>query len=222
MTIRAALYARYSTDKQRKESAEDQLRVCRDLAKREGFKVVETFADEAISGGTTQRPGYQEMLTAARSGKFDVIVAEDTSRLWRNMAEQAPRLAELADLGLHVVTLDVDTRTESAGILGAVKGAMSEEYRREIGRRVRRGLHGLALNKASTGGRAYGYIAAKDAASKTREVNPDQAKVVRQIYSWYAEGKSPRWIANELNGRRVPSPGASWDQSTRARSSGTA
>src|SRR6516165_1163473 len=65
------------------------------------------------------------------SGEFDVIVAEDVSRLWRLMAEQAPRLAELRDLGVQVVTRHFDTREESADTLGAVNGAMSEHYRKE-------------------------------------------------------------------------------------------
>src|ERR1035441_7217020 len=68
--------------------------------------------------------------------KFVAIIAEDSSRLWRNMAEQAPRLAELYDLGIQVVTHDLDTRSESSAVLGAVTGAMSEQYRKEIGRRT--------------------------------------------------------------------------------------
>ena len=49
------------------------------------------------------------------------IIAEDTSRLWRLLAEQAPRLAELADLGIDVITHDLDMRQESAGILSAIR-----------------------------------------------------------------------------------------------------
>lgn len=95
--MKAAIYARFSTDLQRKESIEDQFRVVERLAKRHGFNVVARFSDAAISGGTTKRPGYQDMLKAARAGAFNVILAEDTSRLWRNDAGQAPRLAELQD-----------------------------------------------------------------------------------------------------------------------------
>jgi site-specific DNA recombinase len=86
--LRAALYGRFSTDKQSKESIVDQFRVCERLAAAEGLQVVERYSDAAISGGTTQRPGYQAMLEAARRGDFDVIVAEDTSRLWRELSEQ--------------------------------------------------------------------------------------------------------------------------------------
>ncbi|GAC1500646.1 MAG: hypothetical protein NVS1B6_06910 [Steroidobacteraceae bacterium] len=69
------MYARYSTDLQRKESIEDQFRVCAQIARRHDFTVVVQFSDEAISGGTIKRPVYQDLLRAARRHDFDVIVA---------------------------------------------------------------------------------------------------------------------------------------------------
>ena len=92
----------------------------------------------------TRRPEYQAMLAAARRGEFGVILAEDASRLWRNSGEQAQRLDELADLGLHVVSGDLDTRHESAEIVGGIKGIMNAQFRAEIARRTRRGLEGKA------------------------------------------------------------------------------
>ena len=213
--MKAATYARYSTDAQRQESIADQQRVCESLAQRHGFRIVASFADEAMSGGTAQRPQYQQMLAAARAGKFNVIVAEDTSRLWRNLAEQAPRLAELSDMGVAVVTHDLDTRQESAGILGAVGGAMAEQYRKEIGRRTRRGLEGLARNAKPTGGKSYGYAAARDGATGQVEIDPAQAAIVRRIFTDYAAGLSPKAIAAALNREGVPSPGAAWGKSAR-------
>jgi site-specific DNA recombinase len=208
--MRAALYARYSTEKQSGASIEDQHRVCERLAERHGLVAVERFSDAAISGGTAERPGYQALLAAARRHEFDVIVAEDTSRLWRNLAEQAPRLAELADLGVHVVTHDLDTRAESAGMLGAVLGASSEAYRKEIGRRTRRGLEGLARQGKTAGGRSFGYTPAAQSGTGQIEINEAEAAVVRRIFERYADGKSPRAIADELNREKVPAPGVSW------------
>jgi len=126
---RAAIYARYSTDKQSEASIPDQIRQCERLAERNDFTVVAKFSDAAISGGTAHRPEYQRLLAGVRRGEFDVIMAEDTSRLWRNLAEQAPRIAELRDLGVDVVCHDLDTRQESSVVLGAVLGAMGEGYR---------------------------------------------------------------------------------------------
>ena len=214
---RAALYARYSTTMQSAASIPDQHRTCERLAERHGFTVIAKFSDAAISGGTVNRPGYQDMLAAARRHEFDVIVAEDSSRLWRNLAEQSPRLAELCDLAISVVTHDLDTRHESAEIMGAVGGAMASAYRKEIGRRTRRGLEGLARAQKSAGGRAYGYISQTDAKSGKREIKPDQAEIVRWIFEQYAAGWSPRRIAEDLNSRKVTSPGASWNRDERRR-----
>lgn len=211
--MKAAIYARYSTDKQSEASIPDQFRQCEKLAQRNGFTVVAKFQDAAISGGTTSRPGYQDLLAAARRRDFQVIVAEDSSRLWRNLAEQAPRIAELRDLGIHVVTHDLDTRQESAAILGAVMGAMGEQYRQEIGRRTRRGLEGRARANKPTGGKAYGYRAIEGG----REIDPEQAAVVVRIFTMYADGHSPRAIADKLNVEGVPSPGSSWNRTERRR-----
>ena len=214
--MKAAIYARYSTTLQRSESIDDQYRVCERLAERHGFRVVVHYSDAAISGGTaTKRPGYQQMLAEARAGRFDVVIAEDVSRLWRNLAEQSPRLAELADLGIAVVTHDLDTRQESSAILGAVTGAMSEGYRREIARRTRRGLEGLARTQRPTGGRAYGYIAAADSSSRDREIDPEQARVVVRIFQDYADGLSAVSICAALNREQIPSPGSAWDRKSR-------
>ena len=206
--MKACLYARYSTSKQSEQSIEDQFRVAERIAQRHGFTVTERFSDEAISGGTTKRPGYQRMLTAARAKRFNVIVAEDTSRLWRNPAEQSPRLAELADLGIQVVTHDLDTRHESAAIMGAVGGVMADAYRKEIGRRTRRGLEGLARAGKSAGGRAFGYVPPALSGTGQLEIDKTQAAVVRRIFKLYADGWSPRSIARQLNKDQVPSPGA--------------
>ena len=213
--MKAALYARYSTDRQSESSIEDQYRVCQHLSIKHQFEVTARFHDAAISGGTAHRAGYQAMLAAARKHEFDVIVAEDASRLWRNSAEQAQRLAELRDLGIHVVTHDLDTRQESAVLMGAITGAMAEHYRQEIGRRTRRGLEGLARQAKPTGGRAYGYRMCEG----RRQIDPKQAEIVREIFERYAAGWSAIRIAADLNSRGVPSPGSTWNR-TRGRRRG--
>ena len=104
--MKAALYARYSTDKQRDASIDDQFRECERAARTAGFEVVARFEDKGMSGGTADRPGYQALLSAARRKEFSVIVAEDISRLWRNRAEFGPRSAEFYEdrLGVHCLT----------------------------------------------------------------------------------------------------------------------
>ena len=213
--MRTALYARFSIEKQSESSVDDQFRVCERIAEREGFTVVAHFSDAAISGGTSARPGYQALLRGARRREFEVIVAEDSSRLWRELSEQWRALKELQDLGVHVVGHGLDTRREESKILLAVNGAVAEGYRDEIARRTRRGLEGRAIAGRPTGGKAFGYVAARDGGTGNIEVNEPEAATVRRIFELYASGVSPRSIAAKLNAEGVPSPGSTWNRTVR-------
>ena len=211
--MRAALYARYSTAGQREASIEDQLRECRDFAKRQGFLVATEFHDAAMSGNESNRPAYQRMLAAAREKRFDVIVAHELSRLSRNEAETHSLREELEWLGVHIVTATdgIDTRQASMGILLSVKSAMARAELKQAADRTHRGLKGRVLAGRSGGGKCYGY----ESEAGIRSVVEKQAKVVRWIFERSRDGASTRAIANELNAKKVPSPGASWKRVSR-------
>jgi site-specific DNA recombinase len=209
--MKAALYARYSTDKQRDASIDDQFRECARVARAAGFDVVAQFEDKSMSGGTADRPGYQELLSAARRKQFDVIVVEDISRLWRNRAEFGPRSAEFEDLGVHCVTaVGDDTRRDGWGLVIQIKQAVAEHARREASYRTRRGLEGKAIKGESAGGRAYGYMPASQSSTGQVEIIEAEAAIVRRIFELYATGCSSRTIAERLNAENIPSPGAAW------------
>ena len=60
--MNAVIYARYSSDNQREESIEGQLRECREYAERNGMNVVSTYIDRALSAKTDDRPQFQQMI----------------------------------------------------------------------------------------------------------------------------------------------------------------
>jgi site-specific DNA recombinase len=214
--MKAALYARVSTHEQREESIADQLRECRELCRRQNFQVVNEFSDYARSGNETNRPAYQRLLRAARRSEFDVIVSHELSRLWRSESGMHAIKEELEYLDIHVVTDDgIDTRIMGMEILIAVKGAMAKQELRQIAHRTHRALRGLALEGRSAGGKCYGYRSATLTAAGQREIDVTQAREVQRIFSWYAAGKSPRWIADRLNEEGVPSPGSGWRRTRR-------
>jgi site-specific DNA recombinase len=216
--MKAALYARVSTNEQRKESIDDQLRECRELCRRHDFDVIEEYSDRGQSGNEVNRPGYQRLLRAARHRDYDVIVAHELSRLWRSESEMHAIKEELEYLNVHVVTDDgVDTRIVGMDILIAVKGAMAKQELRQIAHRTHRALKGLALDGRSAGGKCYGYLAATKSGTGKREINEAQAREVRRIFVWYAAGRSPRWIAERLNEESVSSPGSDWARTKRRR-----
>lgn len=103
---RVALYARYSSDRQRTASIEDQLRLCRDHATARGWKIVSTYTNEAASGASLNgRPGMLAMLSAARDGRFDIVAAEALDRLSRDQEDIARlfKMFRFAGIGLSTV-----------------------------------------------------------------------------------------------------------------------
>jgi hypothetical protein len=88
-SIRAAIYARYSSDLSRDASIEDQVRLCRQHADRLGCTVTEVFEDRAISGASAIRPGYQALLAAVGDGEIDIVLAEALDRLSRDQEDVA-------------------------------------------------------------------------------------------------------------------------------------
>ena len=122
--MRAALYARYSNDRQNERSIEDQFAVCRRHAEARGWTIVATFSDAAISGSAmANRPGLQTLLAASAGGAFDLVLVEDEDRLARNLEHQANVFNRLKAAGVAIATLASD----KIGLLEVgLKGGMAE------------------------------------------------------------------------------------------------
>ena len=99
--IHAAIYARYSSDLQSSASIDDQVHQCRKRADTEGWRIIEIYSDQAISGASTQRAGYQKMMMDARAGKFQVLIAEAMDRLSRDQEDIAGLYKQLLSL-IHI------------------------------------------------------------------------------------------------------------------------
>lgn len=87
--MRVALYARYSSDNQRDASIEDQLRICRTYAEQQGWTIVDSYSDRAISGASLIRPGIQELITDANTDRFQIVLTEAMDRLSRDQEDIA-------------------------------------------------------------------------------------------------------------------------------------
>ena len=103
--MRAAIYARYSTDMQSAASIEDQIRVCRERIEREGWTYNASYSDRAVSGASRLRLNYQALLEDARRGAFDIVVAEALDRLSRDQEDVAHLFKHLSFAGIKLFTL---------------------------------------------------------------------------------------------------------------------
>lgn len=229
--MRAAIYARFSSDMQREASIADQVRNCRAYAGTQGWEVSgeHVFTDEARSGATTSgRPGYLALMAAARARAFDVLIADDLSRLSRDAAETQNLCKRLRFLGIGLVAVSDGVNTianpKSSNLIAAIKGAMNDEYLRDLGEKTHRGIAGRVLEGMSPGGLPYAYRSEPVCGDKPkvdrygqpvpigyrRMIVEDEAEVVRRIFEMYASGLSSRRIAEALNKQGVPPPGRRW------------
>ena len=228
--MRAAVYARYSSDLQRPASIEDQVRRCREYAEARSWQVAEEhiYTDQAISGAVTRaRPGYQRMLAGAKERVFDVVLADEQSRFSRDQAECLTLEKRLRFWGVGMVTvaggLDTIANPKAAKALVMVNGLAAAFERDMNGERQRRSLAGQVLRGMHAGGACYGYRGKRlfDGREDDPEgtgksvgvqlvIHPGEAQVIRRVFQLYADGKSPRQIVAILNREGVPPPGARW------------
>ena len=103
--MRAVIYARYSSDLQSEASIDDQVHNCRSRIDAEGWELIDTYSDHAVSGASTLRIGYQQLLMDARAGLIDVIVAEALDRLSRDQEDIAALYKQLTFAGVKLITL---------------------------------------------------------------------------------------------------------------------
>ena len=215
---RVAIYARFSTDMQNPLSAEDQIRLCRSYADRQGWKVVDTFSDTAISGQNKHRPGLNAMLAAAESRAFDIVLSESLDRVARDLGDMAEAYRRLEFSRVALFTTADNRVTElHIGLLGT----MNALQLKEMGNKIRRGSKGQVGRGRIPGGRCYGYdvtpVVHPDGSVEFghRTVNEEEAAIVRRIFAEYAAGDAPRAIAHRLNADGIASPrGTEWRAST--------
>lgn len=214
----AAIYARHSTDKQQ-GSTEDQIARCVQHCQRLGYTVVEICCDKGTSGASMlNRPGIKRLIKETLAGRFERIVAEDLSRFSRDVADIATFFKRLR-------FADIVLETVAEGVIGelhiGLKGTMNELYLKDLADKTRRGQIASVQRGTVLGGQVYGYDIVRrfDAAGEpirgARAINQEQAEVVRQIFTAYAEGKSLKRICEDLNTLGIPSPaGGKWGVTT--------
>jgi site-specific DNA recombinase len=210
--MRCACYARYSTDLQREESIEDQLRNLRNFAAARSWQILpaHVYADYGISGASTDRPALKAMITAAlaKPAPFDVILVDDTSRLSRNLAEamHLKQQLEFAGIRLIAVSQGVDSADDQADVIWTVHGLVDSLFLKELSKKTHRGMEGLALRGMHTGGRVYGYRSVQVEGGAKLTVFEPEAVIVRRIFEMSANGKSLKKVAKQLNAENIRSP----------------
>lgn len=212
MTSRAAIYARYSSDRQSDSSIEAQVERCRRFALERGWSVASVHADYAVSGASLDRPGWLACMRAVERREVDVVLVEDLSRVSRDAADAhtVTRSLRHHDVSLVGVADGVDTSARGSKLLVGVRALLADAYLDDLRDKTLRGLEARARAGLSTGGLPYGYRSTpRPDGARAIEVDADQAAIVRRIFAEYSAGRSRGEIAAGLNRDGIAPPRSS-------------
>lgn len=195
---KAALYARYSSDNQRSESIDAQLRAMQNYCQQNHILIVETYIDEAKSATTDHRPSFQKMIADSKYHQFNIILVHKLDRFARNRYDSAVYKRELKKNGVSVYSVleNLDDSPESIMMESVLEG-MSEYYSQNLAREVMKGMRETALQCKHTGGKPpLGYDLNTDG---KLIINQGEAEVVQQIFKMYLDNYSYSKMAEILN-----------------------
>ena len=198
----AVIYARYSSDNQREESIEGQIRECTAYAEKNGITVIKHYIDRAFSAKTDNRPEFQQMIKDSGKKLFDVVLVWKFDRFARNRFDSANYKMILKKNGVHLISVMEPIAEGSQGILvETLLEGMAEYYSAELSEKVIRGQTENALKGKCTGG--TGTIGYKIDEDKFYHLDPLTSPLVLEAFQRYDNGEKMVEIVNFLNDKGV-------------------
>lgn len=198
-----ALYARYSSQSQTEQSIEGQLHACYEYAKVNGHIIVGEYIDRAQSGTTDSRTEFQRMIADSDKHTFEAaVLVYQLDRFARNRYDSAINKVKLKKNGVRVISARENISDDASGILvEGVLESMAEYYSAELSQKIRRGMEINAQKCLSTGSNpSLGFTVD---AERHFHIDPDGARIVREIFELYANGTTVADIIKYLNDKKV-------------------
>ena len=196
--MNAVIYARYSSDSQREESIEGQLRECREYAERNNMTIVGTYIDRALSAKTADRPEFQRMIKDSAKELFEIVLVWKLDRFSRDRYDSAHYKRILKKNGVKVVSVKENISDGPEGIiLESMLEGYAEYYSADLSEKVVRGMTDNALKCKFNGGMMpIGYVID---AEQHFQIDPLTAPFVLEAFKRYDGGETISSIMNWLN-----------------------
>lgn len=210
----AGLYLRLS-DKDRdkgedqSESIENQRSLLVQEATRRGFRIVDCYIDDGVTGTRFDRPGFSRMIADIEQGKINIVMTKDLSRFGRNYSQAGYYQEEFfpAHKVRYLAILDgYDSDNEYSTTSAPWMNVANEQYARDTSRKIRGAFRSKMESGQFIGAFApYGYK--KHPQNKNLLIIDEvSAANVRRIFQMILDGRLPSEIADTLNSENVPTP----------------
>ena len=196
---RVAIYARYSSDNQRDESIDAQLRAAEKYCRDKEYIIVEKYLDRAKSGRTDKRPEFQRMMDDSKKDMFDIVLVHKLNRFSRNLKDAFRYKTDLSQYGIRIESISEHIDGTPMGIIvEAVLFGVAESFSADLALETMKGMRENAYKAKHTGGKPpLGFDV--DKTTKQLIINKDEAPIVQMIFKLYDEGVSYNRIIDALN-----------------------
>ena len=213
--IRVAAYARVSSDKDAAfHSLETQTEYYEDyIAAHPDWKLTGIYSDNGISGTTINRPEFQRMLEDCRTGKIDLVVTKSVTRFARNTVILLETVRELKKLGVdcYFEKEDMHSISPDGELLLTLLAMCAEEEARSASENQKWRIRKKFENGEPWVGNMLGYRLVNG----KMIVVPEEAEIVRRIFSDYLSGMGQYAIAKQLILKGIrPESGNKWTESS--------
>ena len=201
----AVIYARYSSDSQREESIEGQIRECTAYAKKNGITIVKHYIDRAISAKTDNRPEFQQMIKDSDKKLFDIVLVWKLDRFARNRYDSARYKTQLKKNGVKLMSAtEIISEGPEGIILESVLEGYAEYYSADLAEKVVRGQTENILKGRCNGGRGtFGYTLDSE---RKFHIDPLASPFVLESFRKYRNGLTMKEIRDWLNENGIKNP----------------
>ena len=195
--MNGVIYARYSSDNQREESIEGQLRECMAFAEKNDITILNTYIDRAFSAKTDNRPEFQHMISDSKKKMFDVVLVWKYDRFARNRLDSLMYKQLLQRNNIKLISVTEPIMNSSVGIIvESMIDSYNEYYSAELAEKVTRGMTENALKGKYNGGTLpIGYYIDEN---KYFQIDPLTAPIVLEAFQKYDEGMTMKEIVDYL------------------------
>jgi DNA invertase Pin-like site-specific DNA recombinase len=208
---RVAGYARVSTDMEDQQTsyAAQCDYYTQYIQSRDDWEFAGLYSDEGITAtNTLKRDGFNKMIEDALAGRIDLIITKSVSRFARNTVDSLSTIRKLKDNGCecYFEKENIWTFDSKGELLITIMSSLAQEESRSISENCTWGWRKRCADGKVTVpfGRFLGYDRGEDG---NLVVNQEQAVIVRKIYGYFLQGRSPYQIAKLLTEEGIPTPG---------------
>lgn len=211
-SYKVGIYMRLSRDDLTRESDSiiSQRTLLNQYIKENNYDLIQEYVDDGFTGTNFDRPAFMQMIKDIESGKINMIITKDMSRLGRDYigtGELIEKYFPSKNIRYIAINDGIDTFIDNTNNdIAPFKAIMNDMYAKDISKKVKTSLYSRMKEGLYVSGRCpFGYK--KDPENKNHLiVNQEQVEVVKLIFDLALKGNTYHFIAQELTKRKIRTP----------------